>query len=50
VNEAARRSIWVVDWPHGANTVAMNFFHKLSLNDTDKEKIAHRNAERLLRL
>jgi 2,3-dihydroxybenzoate decarboxylase len=42
--------IWAVDWPYEANNVAMDFFHKLSLNDIDKEKIAHRNAERLLRL
>jgi len=28
----------------------MAFFEKLSLNDIDKEKIAHLNAERLLRL
>lgn len=42
--------IWAVDWPYEANSVAMDFFKKLSLNDIDKEKIAHRNAERLLRL
>lgn len=42
--------IWAVDWPYEANSVAMDFFKQLSLNDIDKEKIAHRNAERLLRL
>jgi len=28
----------------------MDFFRKLSLSEADKEKIAHRNAERLLKL
>jgi predicted TIM-barrel fold metal-dependent hydrolase len=28
----------------------MNFLHDLPLNDTDLHKIAHSNAERLLRL
>jgi len=42
--------IWAVDWPYEANSVGMDFFAKLSLNDIDKEKIAHRNAEKLLRL
>jgi predicted TIM-barrel fold metal-dependent hydrolase len=34
----------------GASGVGMAFFAKLSLNDIDKEKIAHLNAEKLLRL
>jgi 2,3-dihydroxybenzoate decarboxylase len=42
--------LWAVDWPYEANRTGMDFFHKLSLNELDKEKIAHRNAERLLRL
>jgi 2,3-dihydroxybenzoate decarboxylase len=42
--------LWAVDWPFEANTVAMDFFRKLSLSEADKEKIAHGNAERLLRL
>jgi predicted TIM-barrel fold metal-dependent hydrolase len=42
--------LWAVDWPYESNRVGMDFFHKLSLNEHDKEKIAHRNAERLLRL
>jgi predicted TIM-barrel fold metal-dependent hydrolase len=42
--------LWAVDWPYEANSTGMDFFHKLSLNEPDKEKIAHRNAERLLRL
>ncbi len=42
--------IWAVDWPYEANTIGMDFFNQLSLNDIDKEKIAHLNAERLLHL
>ena len=42
--------LWAVDWPYEANGVGMAFFDKLSLNDIDKAKIAHRNAEKLLRL
>jgi predicted TIM-barrel fold metal-dependent hydrolase len=42
--------LWAVDWPYEANTVGMDFFAKLSLNDIDKEKIAHLNAEKLLRM
>jgi predicted TIM-barrel fold metal-dependent hydrolase len=42
--------LWAVDWPFEANAVAMDFFKKLSLSEADKEKIAHGNAERLLRL
>jgi len=42
--------LWAVDWPFEANAVAMDFFRKLSLSEVDKEKIAHGNAERLLRL
>jgi len=42
--------LWAVDWPFEANAVAMDFFRKLSLSEADKEKIAHGNAERLLRL
>lgn len=42
--------LWAIDWPYEANSVAMDFFNRLSLNDIDKEKIAHGNAKRLLRL
>jgi len=41
--------LWAVDWPFESNTVGMEFFEKLSLNDIDKEKIAHLNAERIMR-
>jgi predicted TIM-barrel fold metal-dependent hydrolase len=46
----ADRILWSVDWPYEANRTGMEFWKKLSLNDTDREKIAHGNAERLLRL
>lgn len=42
--------LWAVDWPYEANRVGMDFFAKISLNDIDKEKIAHLNAEKLLRM
>ncbi len=42
--------LWAVDWPYEANKTAMDFFDNLALSDVDKEKIAHRNAERILRM
>jgi len=42
--------LFAVDWPYEANTTAMRFLQKLSISDLDKEKIAHRNAERILRM
>jgi predicted TIM-barrel fold metal-dependent hydrolase len=33
-----------------SNKTGLEFFRKLSLSDADKAKIAHGNAERLLRL
>ena len=42
--------LFAIDWPYESNKVGMEFFHKLSLNDTDKHKLAHGNAEKLLRL
>ena len=42
--------LFAIDWPYESNQTGMEFFRKLSLSDADKEKIAHRNAERLLRL
>jgi 2,3-dihydroxybenzoate decarboxylase len=46
----ADRILWAVDWPYEANSTGMAFWNKLSLSDADREKIAHGNAERLLRL
>jgi predicted TIM-barrel fold metal-dependent hydrolase len=42
--------LFAIDWPYESNKVGMEFFNKLSLNDTDKHKLAHGNAEKLLKL
>jgi predicted TIM-barrel fold metal-dependent hydrolase len=42
--------LFAIDWPYESNKVGMEFFNRLSLNDTDKHKLAHGNAEKLLRL
>jgi predicted TIM-barrel fold metal-dependent hydrolase len=42
--------IFAIDWPYESNKVGMEFFNKLSISDADKAKIAHLNAERLLKL
>jgi predicted TIM-barrel fold metal-dependent hydrolase len=42
--------LFAIDWPYESNKTGMEFFRKLSISDADKEKIAHRNAERLLKL
>lgn len=39
-----------VDWPHESNKVAVNFLKHLPLGKSDLEKVAHRNAERILNL
>jgi predicted TIM-barrel fold metal-dependent hydrolase len=42
--------LFAIDWPYEANKAGMDFFNQLALNDIDREKIAHGNAERILRL
>jgi len=42
--------LFAVDWPYEPNTVGMDFLKKLSISDLDREKIAHLNAERILRM
>jgi predicted TIM-barrel fold metal-dependent hydrolase len=42
--------IFAIDWPYEPNKAGMDFFNKLSISDGDKEKIAHGNAERLLKM
>ena len=42
--------LFAIDWPYEANKTGMEFLRGLSISDADKENIAHRNAERLLRL
>ena len=46
----ADRILWAIDWPYEANSTGMAFWNKIGLSDADREKIAHGNAERLLRL
>ena len=40
--------LFAIDWPYESNKVGMEFFNRLSLNDTDKHKLAHGNVEKLL--
>jgi predicted TIM-barrel fold metal-dependent hydrolase len=42
--------LFAIDWPYEANRTGMEYLRKLSVSDDDRAKIAHRNAERLLRL
>jgi predicted TIM-barrel fold metal-dependent hydrolase len=42
--------LFAVDWPYEPNRTAMEFLKKLSISDLDREKIAHLNAERILRM
>ena len=42
--------LFAVDWPYEANTTGIGFLKKLSISDADREKIAHGNAERILRM
>jgi len=42
--------LFAVDWPYEANATAIEFLEKISISDADREKIAHGNAERILRM
>jgi 2,3-dihydroxybenzoate decarboxylase len=42
--------LFAIDWPYEPNTAGMEFLRKLSISDRDKEKLAHLNAERILRM
>ncbi len=42
--------LFAVDWPYEPNTAGIEFLKKLSISDLDREKIAHLNAERVLRM
>lgn len=42
--------LFAVDWPYEANKTGVEFLKKISISNSDREKIAHRNAERLLKL
>ncbi len=42
--------LFAVDWPYEPNLTGMEFLKKISISDLDREKIAHLNAERILRM
>ncbi|HXQ53319.1 MAG TPA: amidohydrolase family protein [Stellaceae bacterium] len=42
--------IFSVDWPYESNTLGRVWLDGLPLSGEDKEKVAHRNAERVLKL
>lgn len=42
--------LFAIDWPYEPNTAGMRFLDELTISDADKEKIAHGNAERILRM
>src|SRR3972149_2814625 len=44
------RILFAVDWPYEANQTAMDFLNRISISDLDREKIAHLNAERVLKM
>jgi predicted TIM-barrel fold metal-dependent hydrolase len=46
----ADKIMFAIDWPYEANTAGMEFLKKLSISDDDRAKIAHKNAERVLRM
>lgn len=46
----ADRILYSVDYPYLTNTGARDFLERLPISQTDKEKIAHGNAESLLGL
>lgn len=42
--------LFAIDWPFEANTMGMDFLRRLPISDGDKAKLAHLNAERILRM
>jgi predicted TIM-barrel fold metal-dependent hydrolase len=42
--------LFSVDWPYESNKAAVEFLNALPIGDVDREKLAYRNAERMLRL
>jgi predicted TIM-barrel fold metal-dependent hydrolase len=39
-----------VDWPYESNVAAVDFLRRQALSEQDLAKVAHLNAERVLRL
>jgi len=46
----ADKILFAVDWPYEANKTGVEFLKKISISDADRAKIAHGNAERLLKV
>jgi len=44
------RILFAVDWPYEANRTGVEFLKKISVSESDRAKIAHRNAEYWLKL
>jgi 2,3-dihydroxybenzoate decarboxylase len=42
--------LFSVDWPYESNTAAVDFLKRQPLDPRDMAKVAHLNAERILRL
>jgi predicted TIM-barrel fold metal-dependent hydrolase len=42
--------LFAVDYPYESNKEAVQFIESMPMSDSDKEKICHLNAEKLLRL
>jgi 2,3-dihydroxybenzoate decarboxylase len=42
--------LFSVDWPYESNSGAVEFLRRQPLGPQDMAKVAHRNAERVLRL
>jgi predicted TIM-barrel fold metal-dependent hydrolase len=42
--------LFSVDWPFEPNTTATRYLNELPVSEGDREKIAHLNAERILRM
>jgi len=48
--QGSDKIMFAVDWPFNSNLDAVNFLNAAPVSDEDRQKIFHRNAERLLRL
>lgn len=42
--------LFAVDWPYESNRSGIEFLRRLPISDTDRAKLAHLNAERVLRI
>lgn len=47
---ASTTTLFSVDWPYESNMLGCAWIDSLPLSNEDKEKLAHKNAERVLRL